>query len=179
MPIDRDKMDARVAKLAKNVSKFQYYDEECPVCRHPERGDIDYSYASWGNPEVICEAWSIDQKTLEHHVAHARLGSLRRYNTDALYERIVELGVKDPKSLGLKARDVLDAAKQLDKLHGRIIERSEVDERKVVIFAPIPAPGGVRMKNEEQKDALKDAGPTRPALPGVLLSANVVKEEAQ
>jgi hypothetical protein len=63
----------------------------CSICNHPDREAIEFDFLHWRNPYDICRQHDIRDRSCIYRHAHATgLFALRRRNSRAVLERIVE-----------------------------------------------------------------------------------------
>ena len=138
--------------MSENSSQLKLVDEKkprhallCQICQHEDLIYIDRAYIDWKPLKLLMEVWPFSEREFVEHIRARKLDLKRRQNTEALYQRIIDLGMDGENRLGIKAADVIHAATRIDKLGGRDIERHEYANGPPVININfLPSSGGVK-----------------------------------
>lgn len=172
----RKKTTTKKATPAKKSTRrrrhLQLFEEECLICKHPQRSAIEELYMRNTPMTHIAElaARHLEEpphpnqlvRELQYHVQALDLTEKRLGNWKNLYQSFLDAGA-DALALGevspdTRARLALQAQKQLDEIEGRT-DKARGDTPSLT-FVAIPAPGGATVKIPAQiTDAAPEAAP--------------------
>ena len=144
---------------------------KCPVCLHPDKSSIEDRYLSWDeSPKQLAERYNVQERAVKAHAKHSGLDFDKVRNQADLYRIIqqkgaeaIQEGLVDP---NVAARLALDAAKQMDKVEGRIVVNHNVEATKTIQIVAPPIPGGIIEAKVEEEEI--EEAPRHPALPPAL-----------
>lgn len=123
------------------------YDEDCPICTHTKCSIIEDRYKAWDKPGAIAEDFNLQLGDLLAHVRKLGLSEEKAKNQRHFYRvamekgmEYIEEGLASPDTI---ARIGLDAAKHIDRLEGRIIDKHQIEAQKTLTIVAPPLPGGI------------------------------------
>lgn len=96
----------------------------CTVCNHEKVGEIEHAYMDWATNDSLLKKYGLNSKdVIARHFVTTGLRDRRMGNRRQIFERIVEKWMQSDSPVDVK--DALSALTHLDKLDGKVIDRSE------------------------------------------------------
>jgi hypothetical protein len=111
-------------KKPKKPVSLGRHEQNCKICKHPERENIERDFIAWRSPVTITEEYELSNRATVYRHAHAfGLFVKRQRNIRAALERIIER----TDNVEVNASAVVAAVVAYSKINseGRFVERSE------------------------------------------------------
>jgi hypothetical protein len=64
--------------------------EQCGICRHPQRPEIEQAFLHWASPRELAEEYKVSKSSIYNHAEVTGLLARRHYNTQSALDRLIE-----------------------------------------------------------------------------------------
>ena len=116
-------MKEQASRGSKNPVSRGRHQQQCRICSHPKRDEIEQAFIAWTSPAEIAKKHSVSRDGVYRHAHVFGLIDKRRRNVRAALERIIERAGE----VDVTAAAVVAAIQAYSKINatGQWVERSE------------------------------------------------------